>query len=52
MFLGSSSQLPLNPRAIKQGVNQLKLKIARRGASAKNQLIVERIKIDVRYQHK
>jgi len=43
-------QLPLDPRAVKQGINQLKLKIARRGASAKTQLAVEHVNVDVRYQ--
>jgi hypothetical protein len=43
-------KLPLNPRAVKQGVNQLKLKIARRGASAEKQLAIEHVNVEVRYQ--
>ena len=44
-------QLPLDPRAIKQGVNGLQLEIARRGASAKKQLAIEHVNVDVRYLH-
>ena len=50
---GNRFQLPLNPRTVKQGVNQLKLEIARRGASTKKQLAIEYVNVDVRYrQHK
>jgi len=45
-------QLPLNPRTVKQGVNGLRLGIARRGASAKKQLAIEHVNVDVRYQQK
>ena len=44
-------QLPLDPRAIKQGVDGLQLEIARRGASAKKQLAIEHVNVDVRYLH-
>jgi hypothetical protein len=42
--------LPLEPRTVKQGINQLKLKTARRGTSAKNAIAIEHINVDVRYQ--
>ena len=45
-------QLPLDPRTVKQGINQLKLEIARCGASTKKQLAIEHVNVDVRYQHK
>ena len=43
-------ELPLDPRAVKQGVNQLKLTIARRDASAKKPMAIEHVNVDVRYQ--
>ena len=42
-------ELALHPGAIVQGVNDLKLEIARRGPAARQELAVERINIDVRY---
>jgi hypothetical protein len=45
-------RLPLQPRAVKQGVNQLTITIAHRDASAKKPLAIEHINVDVRYQQK
>ena len=42
-------ELALHPGAIVQGVNDLKLEIARRGPAARQELAVEQINIDVRY---
>ncbi|HAA73024.1 MAG TPA: hypothetical protein DCE55_28050, partial [Planctomycetaceae bacterium] len=42
-------ELALLPGAVVQGVNELKLEIARRGPAARQELAVERINIDVRY---
>jgi hypothetical protein len=46
---GNQYELPLDPRSVKQGVNGLKLEIARRSASAKKQLAIEYVNVDVRY---
>ncbi|MEA1951248.1 MAG: hypothetical protein U9N87_07685, partial [Planctomycetota bacterium] len=42
--------LPLPPKALKQGVNQLQLAIARRGDSAGKEIIIEQLRVDVRYR--
>ena len=42
-------EVPLNPRTVKQGANQLKLEIARRSISAKNPIAIENVNADVRY---
>ena len=42
-------ELALHPGAMVQGVNELKLEIARRGPAARQELAVEQINIDVRY---
>jgi hypothetical protein len=44
-------RLPLDPGTIKQGVNQFKLEIVRRDGSAKKQLVIEHVNVDVRYRH-
>ena len=43
--------LLLDPREVKQGINQFKLEVARRGASANQQLSLEHVSVDVRYHH-
>ena len=41
---------PLPPSAVRQGVNRLKLAIARRGDSANNELAVKQVRVDVHYR--
>ena len=43
-------ELALESRAVVQGVNELKLEIARRGPAARQPLSIEHINVDVRYQ--
>lgn len=40
----------LKPKAVRQGVNQLKLGIARRGESAVEPIVVEQVRVRVRYR--
>ena len=42
--------LPLPPRAVKQGVNQLRLAIARRGQSAGEEIVIAQARVDVHYR--
>ena len=42
--------LALEPRAVKQGINQLKLDVTHRGVSAKEPLSIQHVRVDVRYR--
>ena len=43
-------EMPLKPKTVRQGVNQLKLGIARRGESAVEPVVVEQVRARVRYR--
>lgn len=45
-------ELPLDVRTVKQGVNQPKLEIVHRDASARKEVVVEAVNVDVRYRQK
>lgn len=47
---GDWLDVPLPPAAVKQGVNQLELEIARRGDTADREIVLEQARVDVRYR--
>ena len=43
--------LEIDPRAVRQGVNQIKVDITRVDISTGRPLSIENVRVDVRYQH-